>query len=203
MPHDHSGRIARQTLRRFCRNVCAVLEDGLAGRVRICEHGRIDVDHHLIALSRCSWLDSVVKYYFSDQGEGIGLLLTPCGWIVGNEQARSGRNRTVRSRGNVCGASLLVERVAPCLERLNQYGSGLRLQPAVDDHHPVFVLIDVKTATAVTLGRLPRFGDPIDPPPPADDPLNVLRGARPADGEQPLFGLGRGDSGERADFRVR
>src|SRR5882724_12197833 len=99
----------------------------------------------------------MVECCFSDQSEGVGLLLTPCGWIVGDEQARSGRNRTVRFCGNVCGASRLVERAAPCLERLHQYGSGLQLQPAVDDHHPVFGLIDVKTATAVAVGRLPRL----------------------------------------------
>src|SRR2546428_4133965 len=43
------SRIARQTLRRFCRNARAGFEDRLTWRVRVGEHLGIDVDDHLDA----------------------------------------------------------------------------------------------------------------------------------------------------------
>jgi hypothetical protein len=49
VPHHHPARVARQTAGRFRGNVRAVLEDGLAGRVRVRQHRGIDMDDHQIA----------------------------------------------------------------------------------------------------------------------------------------------------------
>jgi hypothetical protein len=73
----------------------------------------------------------------------------------------------------------------------------------VDDHHTVFVLIHLKRAALVTLLGLLRFGYPVHTAPPADDSFNVRRAASPTDREQALFGLGRGDAGQRPDLGVR
>ena len=86
---------------------------------------------------------------------------------------------------------------------LHEHGADLRRQPPADDDHAVFVLIHMQGAARVTVSGLPRFGQPIYPAPAADDPLDVLGGAGPADGEQPLFGLRRRDTGQRTDLRVR
>jgi hypothetical protein len=41
VPHDYAARVARQAARRFRGNVRAVVEDGLAGRVGIRQHGGV------------------------------------------------------------------------------------------------------------------------------------------------------------------
>jgi hypothetical protein len=43
VPHDHAAGVARQALRRFRGNAHAVLEDGLAGLIRIGQHLGVDV----------------------------------------------------------------------------------------------------------------------------------------------------------------
>ena len=88
VPHYHAGRIARQAPRCFCGNVGTVLERRLAGCARIRRRGRlsqdrrIDVDHHLIALSGCPGSDTVVQGRLGEQGQRVGLLLAE-GWRVG------------------------------------------------------------------------------------------------------------------------
>ena len=47
VPHHHSARVARQAPGRFRGNVRAVLEDGLAGLVRVRQRRGIDVDDDL------------------------------------------------------------------------------------------------------------------------------------------------------------
>jgi len=47
------------------------------------------------------------------------------------------------------------------------------------------------------------FGDAVEPPPAANDPLDVVRRPVTADREQACLGLGRGDTGQRPDLRVR
>jgi len=47
-----------------------------------------------------------------------------------------------------------------------------------------------------------RFGNPVQPSPAADDALDVVRRPIATDGEQALFCLGRGDTGQRPDLRV-
>jgi len=46
--HHHPAGVARQAPRRFRGNVRPVLEDRLAGLLRVREHRGIDVDHHLV-----------------------------------------------------------------------------------------------------------------------------------------------------------
>jgi hypothetical protein len=55
----------------------------------------------------------------------------------------------------------------------------------------------------VAVGGLARLGDPIDTAPAANDTLDVAGGPRTADGEQALFGLRRGNAGERPNLGVR
>jgi len=73
--HHHSARVARQAPRRFRGNVHAVLEHGLAGRVGVRQHGRVDVDHDLVALARGAGIDPVVKRRLGEHGQGVRLLL--------------------------------------------------------------------------------------------------------------------------------
>src|SRR5256886_16811648 len=56
--HHHPAGLARQAPGRFRGNVCAILEDGLAGLVGIRESRGIDVDHHLVALCRGAGIDA-------------------------------------------------------------------------------------------------------------------------------------------------
>jgi hypothetical protein len=73
--HQHPTRVAGQALRRSRGNACAVLEDGLAGLLRVGEDGGIDVDHYLVALGRRAGIDAVVQRRLREQGEGVRLLL--------------------------------------------------------------------------------------------------------------------------------
>src|SRR3989442_11601836 len=52
VPHHHAARIARQAPGGFRGNVRPVLEDGLAGRVRVRQRRDIYMDDHLVSLSR-------------------------------------------------------------------------------------------------------------------------------------------------------
>src|SRR5439155_19810674 len=52
VPHHHAARVARQAPGRFRGNVCAIVEDGLAGLIGSREGRGVDVDDHLGALSR-------------------------------------------------------------------------------------------------------------------------------------------------------
>src|SRR3989441_4094073 len=54
VPHHHAARVARQAPRRFCGNVGAILEDGLAGLIGIGERRGVDVDAHPRWLLRAS-----------------------------------------------------------------------------------------------------------------------------------------------------
>jgi hypothetical protein len=86
--------------------VRTVLQNRLAGRVRIRHDRGIDVDHDLISLARSAGIDAMVERRFRKERQRVGLLLGPGGWIVGNDQTRSHGTVGARSRGNVCGASL-------------------------------------------------------------------------------------------------
>ena len=59
--HHDTARVTRQTPGRFRGNVCAVVEDGLAGLIGIGESGSVDVHHDLIAFAGRSRIDAVVK----------------------------------------------------------------------------------------------------------------------------------------------
>src|SRR2546421_2995729 len=83
------------------------------------------------------------------------------------------------------------------IQRLPQHGADLRLEPSADDDHAVFILIQVQCPARVALGALHGFRLPIDSPPAADDALDVLGGAGPADGEESLFGVRSRDTRQR------
>ena len=86
---DDAARIARQALRRFCRNARAGFEDRLTWRVRVGEHLGIDVDDHLVALPRRTRINAVVERRLYDEGQGIGLLLGQRRRVVGDDQPRA------------------------------------------------------------------------------------------------------------------
>ena len=148
---------------------------------------RVHVDDDLVALSWCPRSDTVVQRRLGNEDQRVRLLL------------RRGR----RFRGNVACVRPLIQCLTGRGQGLHEHGADLRRQPPADDDHAVFVLIHMQGAARVTVSGLPRFGQPIYPAPAADDPLDVLGGAGPADGEQPLFGLRRRDTGQRTDLRVR
>src|SRR5207249_5806163 len=99
------------------------------------EHGRVDVDHDLIALARGARIDAVVERRFREQGERIRLLLLDRRLLLLDWR---------RFRGNVVQvveslAPLLVQSLASCGQRLQEHRAGFRRQPPADDHHAVFV----------------------------------------------------------------
>jgi len=57
--HHHPARVARQALDRFLGNARAVLEHGVARLIRIGQHLGVDVDHHLVALTRGAGIEVV------------------------------------------------------------------------------------------------------------------------------------------------
>ena len=192
MLHHHPARVARQPLGGFRGNAHAVLQDGLAGRLGVREHGRVDMDHDLIALARGAGIDAVMERRFRDECERVRLLL-----LEGK-----------RFRGNVVQVGegltlLLIQRLAGCGQSLQEHRAGFRRQPPADDHHAVFILIDAQCAAVVALGGFARLGDPIHTAPAADDALDVAGGAGAAHGEQALFGFRCRHAGERSHLGVR
>jgi len=132
------------------------------------------VDHHLVALARSAGIDAVMQRRLREAAKRVRLLL------------RHGR----RSRGNVLGllrACPLVEVLSRRGERLNKHGADFGLHPSADHDHAVFILMHVKRAVPVPPHRLLRFCLAIHPAPAADDVLDVLGGAGPANGEESFF----------------
>ena len=87
MAHHHPARVTGKALGRFRGNARAVLEDRLAGLIRIGQHGGIDVDHHLVALGRGAGIEPVLERRLRKEGQGIGLLLGQGGRFLGNVPA--------------------------------------------------------------------------------------------------------------------
>jgi hypothetical protein len=125
--HHHASRVARQAAGRFRGNVRTALEDGLAGRVRVRQHGRVDVDDNLVALARRAGIDPVVQRGLREQRQRVRLLLSHRG----------------RFRGNVLRARSRVQSLARRGQRLHEHGARLGREPPTDDDHAVFVLIHV------------------------------------------------------------
>jgi hypothetical protein len=73
--HHHTAGVARQALRRSRGNARAILEDRLAGLIRVREDLGIHVDHHLVPLARDAGVDAVVEGRLREQRQRIGLLL--------------------------------------------------------------------------------------------------------------------------------
>ena len=165
-----------------------MLERRLAGRIGVLQHGCIDVDDHLVALTRRARIHRVMKRRLGDQAQRVRLLL-------GHGRRLHRHVGRKRFRGNVFRFS--IQRLARRGQRLNQHGTGLAVQPPADDHHAVFILIHVQGAARVAFGGLGGFGVAVNPAPSADDALDVLGGAGATDTEQPFFGLRRRHAGQR------
>ncbi len=170
VPHHHPARVARQAPGRFRGNVRPVLEDGLAGRVRVRQHRGIDMDNYLVPLSRGAGINSRVEGRLRQQGQGVRLLLGHRGRFRGNV-------RRERFRGNVGRAPLLVERLTRRVQRLQEQRPDLRRQPPPEDHRAVLVRIHVQCPARVPPGGLPRFRLPVHTAPAPNDPLDVRGGA--------------------------
>jgi hypothetical protein len=190
VPHDDAAGVARQPLRCLRGNARA-FDHRLARRVGIDEHGRVDMNDNLVALSRCSRLHPMVERRLREQGERVRLLLAPCRRAIDDE--KSGR----RSRGNVWSdrrareyvggddigpAALLIQRLPRRTQRPHHHGARLGFQSSAYDDHAVFVLMHVQRAEAMSLGRLMDFGVAIDRAPGANDALDVRGCSAPADG---------------------
>jgi hypothetical protein len=90
--HHDPARVTRQAAGRFRGNVCAPLEDGLAGLLRVRQRRGVDVDHHLVPLSRGAGIDPVVESRLREQGQRVCLLLG---------HRRGGRGRVSRGGGGL------------------------------------------------------------------------------------------------------
>ena len=73
--HHHAAGVAGQAPGRSRGNVLAALEHGLSGRLRVGQRRRVDVDHHLVALTRHAGVDAVVQGRLREQSQRVGLLL--------------------------------------------------------------------------------------------------------------------------------
>jgi hypothetical protein len=73
--HDDPARVARQTPGRFRGNARAVFEEGLARRLGVGQHRRVDVDDHLVPLAGGAGIEAMVEGRLGEQGQGVGLLL--------------------------------------------------------------------------------------------------------------------------------
>jgi hypothetical protein len=191
--HHHPACVARQPPRRFCGDVGAALEHGLAGCLRIREHGHVDVDDDLVSLTRSAGIEALVESALGQQRQRVRLLLLHRGRFCGNVPWNAAGVHAPRP---------LIQRL-PCRgQRLHQHGACVGCEPPADDDHTVFILIHVHGAAFVQASGLARLGQHVDTAPAANDPLDVARGARPAHCEQPLLGLGRGHAGQRPHLGV-
>ena len=59
--HHHAARVARQALGRFRGNASPVLEEGLAGLLRVGQNLGVHMDYHLIPLARGTGIEPVVE----------------------------------------------------------------------------------------------------------------------------------------------
>jgi hypothetical protein len=187
MTHHDARGIAGQALRRSSWNAATVFEHGLAGLGRVGQDWGIDVDHDLVALARGARIDAVMKRGLGQQRERVGLLLL--------------HRRLVGFRFLL--ALPLAERLSGGLQCLQEEGAHLRSQAPTDLHHAVFVWIHVQRPADVLASGVLRLGLGVHSPPTANDTLDMLGRTGPAHREQPLFGLGRGYTGQLADLGVR
>jgi len=117
VPHHHPARVARQALGRSRGNARAVLEDRLAGLIRVRQDLGVDVDHHLVALARGAGVDTVVEGRLREQSEGVRLLLD--------------HRRRVSVR--LLLAPLLIQHLAGGGQRLHEQRADFRCQPPAED----------------------------------------------------------------------
>jgi hypothetical protein len=75
--HHHPTGVTRQAPGRFHGDARAPFEDRLPRLIRIRQRRGVDVDHHLVALTRSAGIELVMQRRLRQQGQRIGLLL---GW---------------------------------------------------------------------------------------------------------------------------
>ena len=85
-----------------------VLEDGLAGLIRVRQSWRIDMNHHLVPLSRGAGIEFVVQGGFREQGQRVCLLLG---------RGRAILDRVSRAGGRLRTSGPLVQRLAGRCQR--------------------------------------------------------------------------------------
>jgi hypothetical protein len=178
VPHHHPAGVARQAPRRFRGNVRPVLEDRLAGLIRVREHRSIDMDHHLVPLSRGAGIELVVQGRFREQSQRVGLLLG---------HGRRIRRRVSRTVGCLLTPRPLVQRLAGRFECPQEQGADFRRQPPSDNHRAVLVLVHVKRPARVLALGLPGLGLPVHAAPATYDPLDVGGRAGVPHPKEPLF----------------
>ncbi|HUF91848.1 MAG TPA: hypothetical protein VMR23_05680 [Candidatus Limnocylindria bacterium] len=182
VPHHHPARIARQAPGRFRGNARAVLEDRLAGLIRVREHRGIDMDDDLVALARRAGIEPVMQRSFREQRQRIRLLLSDGGAILD--------------------ADLPAHRLAGGFQRPHDQRPHFGCQPAPQHDHTVLILIHVECAALVPPRVRVRLGLAVHAAPAPHDALDVLGRAGPPHGQQPLFRLRRRHAGQGANFRV-
>ena len=79
--HDNPGRVAGQPLRRSGRNAHAVFELRLPGLIGVSQHGGVDMDYHLVALTRGAGIEHVMERRLREKGQRVRLLLGE-GWRI-------------------------------------------------------------------------------------------------------------------------
>lgn len=169
VPHHHPSCIARQAPRRFRGNV-RPFEHRLTWLIRVREHGGIDVNHDLIALSRRAWIELVMKSRFREQRQGVSPLLS---------QGRALGGWIGRLTDGVVSPLLLIQRFARGFQRLDEQGARLRRQPSSDNYHAIVVLIDVERPARLLAPALTRLGLSVHAPPASHDSLDMRRGTNP------------------------
>lgn len=99
----------------------AVLKHRLSRLCRVGQHIRVDMDHHLIPLTRGTRIEGVMQRRLRDKDQRIRMLLS---------DRRRLRNRHCRFRWRLA-ARLLIESLPPGLQRAPQ--EGARRQPSPHD----------------------------------------------------------------------
>ncbi len=86
----------RQPHAGFRGNVRAALEHGLAGRLRVLQHGGVDVDDDLVTLARRAGVETVVERGLGEQRQRVRLLLSRRGRFRGSVPRAAGGIRAAR-----------------------------------------------------------------------------------------------------------
>ena len=182
VPHDHAGGVAGEALRRSRGNVLAAfLEDGLPGLGGIGQHRRIDVDDDLVALGRRAGIEALVEGDLGEEAERIGLLLL---------HGRGLHGLVHETHGGCRSPPPLVKGLPRGVQRLDEKGPDLGLEPALEDEHAVVPGEEIEGPAAVPVPGFLGLDVLVDAPPAAHDALDVLGGPGAADPVEALFGLG-------------
>ena len=179
VPHHYPARIAHKAPRRSRGNVAHLLPLGLAGRLRVRQHGGVDMDDHLVPLARRAGVELVVQGALGEQPQRIGVLLRP------------GRRRKV----GIGVALPLIQRLPRRIERAQEQGPRLEVQPAAKHERAVVVPIDVQSSAGV-LHRQTGLRTSVQLSPAPDDSLHMDGRARASHREQTSLGLRCGDAGQ-------